>query len=103
MRQIEPSQVTSQTVFEGTTFCSEVPSVVGNQSNRFRDENFIQAINENVTIPLIEAHFQPGPSLEAFTKIVLKIDRLVSIGQITTIREVEAGLKWAGKVICPSM
>jgi hypothetical protein len=55
-------------------------------------------IKENVTNPLIEGHFQTGPSLEAFIKAVAEVDRLVSIGHITTIREVEVGLKWAGKV-----
>jgi hypothetical protein len=47
---------------------------------------------------LIKGHFEAGPSLEAFIRIVMRIDALVSGGQITTVRGVEVGLKWAGKV-----
>jgi hypothetical protein len=75
--------------------------VVGNLPYARRDEKFIRTIKENVTIPLIKGYFQPGPSLEGFIKAVLKIDRLVSVGQITTVRGVEVGLKWAGRVGCP--
>jgi hypothetical protein len=46
----------------------------------------------------MEGNFQPGPSLEAFIKVVSRIEKLVSIGHINTIREVEVELKCAGKV-----
>lgn len=101
--QSKPPADKFEIVFEGTTFCSGIPSVVGKLSNGFRDENFIRTIEENVTTPLIEGHFQPGPSLEGFIKVVRKIERLVSIGQITTAHEVEVGLKWAGRVSYPSI
>jgi hypothetical protein len=49
----------------------------------------------------MQSSFQTTPSLEAFIKHVGKIERLVDIGLITTVHELEAALKWAGRVTLP--
>jgi hypothetical protein len=66
-----------------------------------KDENFIRTIKENVTTPLIMAHFQPTPSLEAFNQVVLDIEKLVDIGRITTVHELEIALIGSARVRLP--
>ena len=44
------------------------------------------------------AYFQPTPSLEAFNRVVLNIERLVDIGRITTVHELEVALIGAARV-----
>lgn len=64
-----------------------------------RDENFVQAMKENITTPLIVGYFQPVPSLEAFIQVVRYVERLVEINKITTVHELEVALIGAARVM----
>lgn len=80
------------------SFCSKLPSDDRSLLSYSRDESFVRIIKENVTDPLIKGHFQSTPSLEAFIQVVLDTERLVNVGKITSIHDLEVVLICAARV-----